>query len=100
MAAKDPRAHKTRRPARRRAGRMKRRSAPAAGGRGRPAAATNRQSLLRLCSWFLPDDAIFAGLQRHGNTRWRPRGLVWLALCWSLVDARHLTDAFDQARAA
>jgi hypothetical protein len=48
---------------------------------------------------LLPDDAIFASLKPHGNTKWLPRSLVWLALCWALVDARHLTDAFDQAKA-
>jgi Transposase DDE domain len=102
MAPKNCRTHKARRPARprRRAARQKGRSVRDRARRPPAAAVTNRQSLLRLCSWFLPDDAIFAGLKLHGNTKWRPRGLVWLALCWSLVDARHLTDAFDQARAA
>jgi hypothetical protein len=56
--------------------------------------------MLRLCSWLLPDDSIFSQVKFHGNTKWLPRCLVWLALCWSLIDARFLTDAFDQARAA
>lgn len=58
---------------------------------------TNAESLQRLCSWFLPNDGIFASIKLHGNTKWLPRCLVWLALCWALVDARHLTDAFDHA---
>jgi hypothetical protein len=102
MALKPNRADKTRRPAqqRRRAARQKSRSARDRTQRRRPGrAATNRQSLLRLCQWFLPDDSIFAGLRLHGNTKWLPRCLAWLALCWCLVDARHVVDAFDQALA-
>jgi len=47
---------------------------------------------------LLPDDAIFSQVKLHGNTKWLPRCLVWLALCWCLVDAKHLTDAFEQAK--
>jgi hypothetical protein len=59
--------------------------------------ATNAATFKGLASWFLPDDAIFAGLKFHGNTKWLPRCLVWLALCWALVDTTNLTDAFDAA---
>jgi Transposase DDE domain len=104
MAPKDPRApHSPRRPTQqhRRAARQDQQAARRRARRSQPdAAVTNGESLKRLCSWLLPDDTIFARLHFHGNTKWRPRSLVWLALCWSLVDARHLTDAFDQARAA
>jgi hypothetical protein len=31
----------------------------------------------------LPGDSVFGGLKRHGNTKWRPIPLVYLALCWA-----------------
>jgi hypothetical protein len=60
-------------------------------------AATNTQSLQAQREWLLPDDSIFSKLRFHGNSKWKPIGLVWLALCWAWCDARNVTDAFDQA---
>src|SRR5262245_20478241 len=100
MAQHNSRAYTTRRPPQqaRRAARKRHQDARATARRRRLAQAeSNRQSLLRLCSWLLPDDAIFAHVKLHGNTKWLPRCLAWLALCWAIVDAQHLTDAFDQA---
>jgi hypothetical protein len=54
-------------------------------------------ALERLRTWLLVDGGIFAGLPLHGNTAWQPAALVWLALCWSWSDARHVTDAFADA---
>ena len=59
--------------------------------------ATNRESLVALQEQFLPDDRIFAKVKFHGNTSWAPRGLVWLALCWSWSECRNVTDAFAEA---
>lgn len=59
--------------------------------------ATNLQHLQTLHKWFLPDDAIFCELRFHGNSKWKPVSLVWMALTWAWSDARHLTDAFDEA---
>ena len=61
--------------------------------RGKPARSplTNKQSLAAFCDWFLPGDAPFASLTLHGNTRWKPAALVWLALCWAWSEARNLT---------
>jgi hypothetical protein len=61
------------------------------------AGATNGESLLALRKWFLPDGGIFANLKFHGNTRWLPLDLVWLALCWAWSESRNLTEAFTQA---
>jgi hypothetical protein len=58
---------------------------------------TNQQHLQAFREWFLPDDSIFSKLSFHGNSKWTPVGLVWLALCWSWCDARNLTDAFTDA---
>src|SRR5438132_14167748 len=55
------------------------------------------QHLQALRDWFLPDGAIFAGLRLHGNSKWTPLGLVWLALCWAWCDSRYVTDAFTEA---
>jgi Transposase DDE domain len=67
--------------------------------RGKPARSllTNKQSFAAFRDWFLPGDTPFASLTLHGNTRWKPSALVWLALCWAWSDARNLTDAFTQA---
>lgn len=59
--------------------------------------ATNRQHLLALREWFLPDASIFCKLLFHGNSKWKPLCLVWLALCWAWCEARFVTDAFDEA---
>jgi hypothetical protein len=61
------------------------------------ALATNRQHLQALREWFLPNDSIFSKLRFHGNSKWAPLGLVWLALCWAWCETRNVTDAFDQA---
>jgi len=58
---------------------------------------TNKASLEKLREWLLPDDTIFSRITFHGNIKWTPTGLVWLALCWAWSDARHLTDAFNAA---
>jgi hypothetical protein len=63
-------------------------------------AATNNQALQALREWFLPDDSIFSTLRFHGNIKWAPVGLVWMALCWAWYDARNVTDAFTDACAA
>src|SRR5260221_6598281 len=63
----------------------------------RPASMTNASQFRKLMQWSLPDDGIFANLKRHGNTSWLPRGLVWLALCWSWSQNRFVTDAFTDA---
>ena len=59
--------------------------------------ATNNQDLQVLRDWFLPDGSIFSQIRIHGNTKWLPLSLVWLALCWAWTDARHVTDAFTEA---
>jgi hypothetical protein len=61
------------------------------------ARATNGQGLLALRDWFLPKGGIFAHLKFHGNTRWSPVNLVWLALFWSWSETRNVTDAFTQS---
>jgi hypothetical protein len=58
---------------------------------------SNAASLRVLREWLFPDDGIFSGIRFHGNIKWTPRFLVWLALCWAWSDARHLTDAFSEA---
>jgi hypothetical protein len=58
---------------------------------------TNRQHLRVLLDWFLPNDTIFSKLRFHGNSKWTPGCLVWMAICWSWCDARHVTDAFSHA---
>jgi hypothetical protein len=59
--------------------------------------AKNSVSLQQLYQWLLPHDSIFAKIRFHGNIKWAPSCLVWLALCWSWSEARHVTDAFSDA---
>lgn len=59
--------------------------------------ATNNECLQGLRKWFVADDAIFSGIRLHGNIKWTPISLVWLALCWAWCQARNVTDAFDDA---
>lgn len=65
--------------------------------RPRQATATNQQDLQALRAWWLPDGSIFSILPFHGNSKWTPLGLVWLALCWAWSDKRFVTDAFTEA---
>jgi hypothetical protein len=58
---------------------------------------SNAEQLKRLQKWLLPNDRIFASLCPHGNTKWGPTALVWLALCWGWAEPRHVTDAFQVA---
>src|SRR5438105_9684327 len=67
--------------------------------RGRRAsrAVSNAQQLKKLQKWLLPSDGIFASLRRHGNSKWTPAALVWLALCWGWAESKNVTDAFETA---
>jgi hypothetical protein len=58
---------------------------------------SNAQHLKALQEWLLPDEGIFASLALHGNTKWRPAGLMWLALCWGWAESKNVTDAFETA---
>jgi hypothetical protein len=62
--------------------------------------ATNQQYLQGLRAWLFPNDSIFSILPFHGNSKWTPRALVWLALCWAWSDQRFVTDAFIEAAEA
>ncbi len=62
-----------------------------------PKPKTNVEQLRSLLEWLLPCDGIFAGLKLHGNTRWLPRCLVCLAVCWAWAETRNVTDAFTHA---
>jgi hypothetical protein len=59
--------------------------------------ATNNQNLQALREWFLPDGSIFSTIRFHGNSKWTPVCLVWMALCWSWSESRNVTDAFTEA---
>jgi hypothetical protein len=50
-----------------------------------------------MLDWFLPDDSIFSKMRLHGNTKWLPRHLAWLAIVWACSELRHLTDAYAEA---
>jgi DDE family transposase len=58
---------------------------------------TNKESFDKLRLWLLPDDGIFSRIKLHGNIKWAPTCLVWLALCWAWSEARNLTEAFAEA---
>ncbi len=60
-------------------------------------AVSHAQQLRRLQEWLLPSDRIFASLCPHGNTKWVPAALVWLALCWAWAESKNVTDAFETA---
>lgn len=64
--------------------------------KSRPTLPTNLDSLRQLADWLLPV-GIFAKLRLHGNTKWLPTHLVFLAFVWTWTEARCLTDAFTQA---
>jgi Transposase DDE domain len=57
----------------------------------------NAQQVGRLKRWLLPHEGIFASLRLHGNTKWTPTALVWLALCWGWAEPKHVTDCFERA---
>ena len=45
----------------------------------------------------MPDAGIFAQVRLHGNTKWLPINLIWMALLWAWSDSRNLTEAFAVA---
>ena len=57
----------------------------------------NKEELTRMLDWFLPQDSIFSKLKFHGNTKWAPQYLVFLALLGAWSESRCLTDAFTDA---
>jgi hypothetical protein len=56
------------------------------------------EQLLRLRDWLLPSGRILVDGNRHGNTKWEPSDLIWLALCWGWAESKKVTDAFETAR--
>lgn len=58
---------------------------------------TNKEHLAGFLNWLLPDDTIFSRMRRHGNTKWLPKYLVFLALLWAWSEARNVTDAHAEA---
>jgi hypothetical protein len=64
--------------------------------RQKKTALTNNESLKSYRDWFLPE-GIFSQIPLHGNIKWSPIYLVWLALCWAWSDAKNVTEAFTQA---
>jgi hypothetical protein len=66
-------------------------------GQASPNSLSNAQHLMALRRWLLPNEGIFVGLARHGNTKWRPADLIWLALCWGWAESKNVTDAFETA---
>lgn len=65
--------------------------------RSRKTPATNRQDFQAVREWLLPDGSIFSTIAFHGNSKWLPLSLVWMALCWAWSDKRFVTDAFTEA---
>lgn len=57
----------------------------------------NQEQLASVLDGFLPDDSIFSKMRLHGNTKWLPKCLVWLALIWAWSESRHVTDAYTEA---
>ena len=62
-----------------------------------PPPRSSQEEWRTLLCWLLPDHTIFSTVPLHGNTKWLPRHLVFLALVWAWSDARCLTDAFAEA---
>jgi len=60
-----------------------------------PRVPSNADQVKELLQWFLPTADIFAKLTLHGNTKWLPTALVWLAIGWAWAEARFVTDAFE-----
>lgn len=58
---------------------------------------TNKNCFEKLWKWFLPNESIFSTIKFHGNSKWTPACLVWLALCWAWSPVRNLTDAFSES---
>ena len=54
--------------------------------------------LLRQAMSWVVTDGIFTNLKLHGNTGWRPKALVMLAVLWVWSDKNTLTKAFLHAR--
>ena len=78
--------------------RKRSRSARAAGSRRRRVRQhTNKEHLASMLDWFLPDESIFSEMRLHGNTKWLPRNLVYLAILWGCSELKNLTDAFLEA---
>jgi hypothetical protein len=59
---------------------------------------SSAEQLLRLRDWLLPSGRILVDVNRHGNTKWAPSDLIWLALCWGWAESKRVTDAFGTAR--
>jgi hypothetical protein len=57
----------------------------------------NKDQLAGMLQWLLPDDSIFSEIRLHGNTKWVPRCLVYVAILWAWSETACLTDAHVDA---
>ena len=57
----------------------------------------NKESLVAMLDWFLADDSIFAKMEMHGNTKWLPKCLVFLAIMWAWSEHKCVTDSYAEA---
>lgn len=62
-----------------------------------PKGTTQKDLLRRAINWVL-NEKMFANLQTHGNTKWKPKYLVVLAVLTAWSDGQRMTDAFDKAK--
>jgi hypothetical protein len=59
---------------------------------------TNKEDLHGMLAWIVPAGTIFSAGRFHGNSKWTPLSLVYVALCWAWCETRNVTDAFEDGR--
>lgn len=64
--------------------------------RAKQAREKNKQVLLQLVSWLVVARQLFAKVELHGNIQWKPEEVAVQALIWSWMEAKNVTDAFDE----
>ena len=57
---------------------------------------THAEEFRKRLKWLLPTEGIFAGLKRHGNTKWLFSTLVFLALCWAWAENKGAVDSLEE----
>lgn len=57
----------------------------------------NKEIIWQLMCWLIITRRLFQKIELHGNIKWKAEEVAVQALIWSWLEARNVTDAFDES---
>jgi hypothetical protein len=57
----------------------------------------NKDVIWQLMCWLIITERLFQEIELHGNIKWKAEEVAVQALIWSWLEAKNVTDAFDES---